>query len=421
MNNLAIKNFRIKNFKAIRDSGIVELSPLTVFIGNNGSGKSSFIEGLETYQTCIKQGLNVAMRRWRGFEPVRNCFVPHELKNSGDSTYQTNPVEFELYRTIDTSTFSANMSVTLDGSGELFIQSEKLFFGDRLIVERKANNAFYFPEVPSFDFSAPAGSEFSILSRANSALWAALSRYMNSTRSTTSATMLMKWLENINKSKRFWEGFDWQFIMLNPDTMKKPVLQKRTRGEVQLNKNGSNIAKYLLSIRKINPAAFASILETLQEILPYAKELQVILSSELERGVYLQLTEGECQLASFLLSTGTLRIVALLALLRHPKPPPLIVIEEIENGLDPRTIRIIIEEIRKVVKSGKTQIIVTTHSPYLLDLFQLEHVVLVERDEQEQPVFLKLADKASLANELKKSTLGKLYAMGKLANLRMKK
>ena len=47
----------------------------------------------------------------------------------------------------------------------------------------------------------------------------------------------------------------------------------------------------------------------------------------------------------WLLSTGTLRILALLACLRHPDPPPLLVVEEIENGLDPRTIHLLVEEI----------------------------------------------------------------------------
>ena len=37
----------VKNFKAIRESGRLKLTPLTVLIGNNGSGKSSLIEALE--------------------------------------------------------------------------------------------------------------------------------------------------------------------------------------------------------------------------------------------------------------------------------------------------------------------------------------------------------------------------------------
>jgi len=44
------------------------------------------------------------------------------------------------------------------------------------------------------------------------------------------------------------------------------------------------------------------------------------------------MTEGDFKIPDWLLSSGTLRILALLALFRHPTPPPLIVIEEIENG-----------------------------------------------------------------------------------------
>jgi ABC-type phosphate transport system ATPase subunit len=105
MNDLAIKSFRVKNFKAIQDSGTVELTPLTVFIGNNGSGKSSLIEGLETYQTIIKHDLDIAMNRWRGFEYVRNRINPHPLKSFGNNLFETNPMEFELRRSVEKTTF----------------------------------------------------------------------------------------------------------------------------------------------------------------------------------------------------------------------------------------------------------------------------------------------------------------------------
>ena len=49
-NRLALQSVRIQNFKAIIDSKVVRLGPLTAFIGHNGSGKSSLIEALETYQ-----------------------------------------------------------------------------------------------------------------------------------------------------------------------------------------------------------------------------------------------------------------------------------------------------------------------------------------------------------------------------------
>lgn len=61
-----LQTVRVRNFKAIVDSRTLRFGPLTVFIGNNGSGKSSVIEALETYQAIVTDGLDVAMQRWRG-------------------------------------------------------------------------------------------------------------------------------------------------------------------------------------------------------------------------------------------------------------------------------------------------------------------------------------------------------------------
>ncbi|HEY9707324.1 MAG TPA: AAA family ATPase, partial [Oculatellaceae cyanobacterium] len=66
-----LKSFLLRNFKAVRQNKAVRLTPLTVFIGNNGSGKSSFIEGLATYQMIVRDGLDEAMNYWRGFEHIR--------------------------------------------------------------------------------------------------------------------------------------------------------------------------------------------------------------------------------------------------------------------------------------------------------------------------------------------------------------
>ena len=60
-------------------------------------------------------------------------------------------------------------------------------------------------------------------------------------------------------------------------------------------------------------------------------------------------------------------------------------VEEIENGLDPRTIHLLVEELPAVLDKKK-QILFTTHSPYLLDLLDLSHIVIVEREDG-QPVF----------------------------------
>ena len=172
------------------------------------------------------------------------------------------------------------------------------------------------------------------------------------------------------------------------------------------------MAEYLEEIRQLDFAAFAGILDALRYVLPYAADLQPRLTSEIDRKFYLELTEGTYKVPGWLLSTGTLRIVALLACLRHPKPPPLLVVEEIENGLNPRTLHLLVEEIRAATTAGTTQVIATTHSPYLLDLLDLSHIVVVDRDDG-QPVFHR-PDTDELAEWAKNFSAGSLYTMGRL-------
>lgn len=396
---LPLASFRLKNFKAVRDSKVIKFTPLTVFIGNNGSGKSSIIEGLQTYQSILTQGLDEAMIQWRGFENIRNAAVPHKPHSpkSGKS-YLTNPVEFLFrcnveFRHYENSwheTAAFGMSITTTPSGDqLFIQSETFKAGDRqrVVRDKEGHTEFEDDNLDLLKANFPDG--LSLIS----ALRTSLDAYRN----------VYDFVS------------DWQFVLLNPVMMGNPKPQRRTGNTVRLAYDGSNIAEFLLDIRQQSLEAFEGIIETLQYVLPYARDIQPTLTSELERSVYLQLTEENFKIPGWLLSTGTLRVLALLALFRHPSPPPLIVIEEIENGLDPRTIHLIVEELRNVIETGLTQVIITTHSPYLLDLLALSQIVLVERIDG-QPTFLRPGDQVSLEEWAKSFGPGRLYTMNRLSS-----
>ena len=96
-NELALKSFRLKNFKAIRDSGVVKFTPLTVLIGDNGSGKSSLIEGMQTYQRIVTDGLDEAMNVWRGFENIRYGAAPQDSVNHvKNRPHQKGAIEFSI-------------------------------------------------------------------------------------------------------------------------------------------------------------------------------------------------------------------------------------------------------------------------------------------------------------------------------------
>ncbi len=373
---LRLESVRIRNFKAIVDSRHLPLGPLTVFIGHNGSGKSSLIEALETYQTIVAEGLDVAMQRWLGIEHVRHKGVEARQR----AGKPLNPMAFDLrIGASPRKSTHVEMAVNNDAAANrMFIAREKATHANGWFVEQALDRA---------DGADEPGR--SILGRGGAGHRA------------------------VHNHVRA-----WQFMTLQPERMGLPVPQQRTGGRVRLAKDGSNIADYLLDIQRLDTQlgthALEGIVHTMEYVLPYARDLQAALTSELERKAYLQLTEGNFKLPGWMLSTGTLRVLALLATLRHPQPPPLVLIEEIENGLDPRSIHLLVEEIRTAVLTGVTQVVLTTHSPYLLDLLKLDQLVLVARDETGEPRFHRPANDAKLANWSREFAPGRLYTMGSL-------
>ena len=373
---MKLQSVRIRNFKAIVDSKTVKLGPLTVFIGNNGAGKSSLIEAIETYQSIVRDGLDIAMQRWLGIEHARH--KGQEVRQRlGESV---NPIQFQL--SIGDSPRKSRrieLAVNNDPAGNrMMISAERISRSGGTWTEREQIVAAQSYSAGRSMLTVPI-AEFAPLSG---------------------------------------DVLEWQFLTMSPERMGLPVPQQRTEGGVRLAHDGSNVADFLLDLRRQDSRAFDGIVETMSYVLPYAKDIQPSLtSSEIERKAWLQLAESNFKVPGWLLSTGTLRLLALLALLRHPKPPPLIVVEEIENGLDPRSVHLIVEEIRSAVLSGVTQVILTTHSTYLLDLLTLEHLVVVERDKRGHPHFSRPANQENLKRWATEFAPGKLYTMGNLTGL----
>jgi len=108
-----------------------------------------------------------------------------------------------------------------------------------------------------------------------------------------------------------------------------------------------------------------------------------------------------------LLSEGALRLTTIFALLESTPRPPLIVIEEIENGLDPWTLRFVFDALRDAAAEG-TQVILTTHSPYLLDHVEPEQIIHVTR-EQGDTEYHRLADYEAVVKYRGVAAPGALY------------
>ena len=333
-----LKSFRLKNFKAIQDSKAVRLTPLTVFIGNNGSGKSSLIEGMETLQDILVHGLDEAMHRWRGFEQVWHKGQKRKLRTlPAQRPHYTGMMSFSALARAESQLNPHNFTATMDvglgpGGNDLFIYRESITASDKswgMNRDDKGHVTF---------------------------------------RQATSKQKLHRDVQDGESAFDFGARdfiMSWQFVTLNPQTMGELRPQQRTGGKIRLNKDGSNIAEYLLSIRKLDQPAFDGIIETLQYVLPYARDLQPKFTSELERSIYLQLKENDYEVPGWLLSTGTLRIVALLALLRHPTPRPSLSSKNLRMDL---TRALLISRGEILRRRDNEQGDRPTHSPYLLDL-----------------------------------------------------
>lgn len=118
-----IRSIQIKNFKAIADSGRIALTPLTVFVGHNGTGKSSVLEALEFFHRYVQGGVDEAIAPWYDIDHILwqghdrekpakgDPFYPHPLEISLTGTQQRNwRTELRLGRLAqDTETHKARM------------------------------------------------------------------------------------------------------------------------------------------------------------------------------------------------------------------------------------------------------------------------------------------------------------------------
>ncbi len=125
---------------------------------------------------------------------------------------------------------------------------------------------------------------------------------------------------------------------------------------------------------------------------------------------------GDRAIPASRLSDGTLRYLSLLAVLLHPEPPPLICIEEPELGLHPDLLPTLADLM--IEASGRSQLVVTTHSDVLVDaLTDLPESVVVCEKHAGQTRMRRL-QKTDLAKWLKDYRLGDLWTSGELGGNR---
>jgi predicted ATPase len=120
--------------------------------------------------------------------------------------------------------------------------------------------------------------------------------------------------------------------------------------------------------------------------------------------------EGQV-LPSANVSDGTVLYLAYLALCFRPNPPRILLIEEPENGVHHASLKEIVRVLRHVTQTKGVQVVLTTHSPYLLDLMEPEEVRVFTKDQKGAVHAKKLSDYEDVEDMKKHFMSGEIWTM----------
>ena len=136
--------------------------------------------------------------------------------------------------------------------------------------------------------------------------------------------------------------------------------------------DGTNLPWNVRNLKQTNPKKFKSWVEHVQTAIKGLQDIDAI-SREDDKHCYLKLSfEGGIKIPSWLVSDGTLRLMAFTILAYLPNLQKTFLIEEPENGIHPKNMEIVFESLSNVKNS---QVFLATHSPAIISLLALESLL----------------------------------------------
>lgn len=192
-----------------------------------------------------------------------------------------------------------------------------------------------------------------------------------------------------------------------------------------LGSNGSNLAGVLDQLRDREPERFEALNEEMGRWLPEFERILFDTPSTGQRSFALRTLEGQHKIQASELSQGTLIALAILTLAYIPDPPPIVCLEEPDRGMHPRLLRDVRDAMYRLSypenygdKRDPVQVIATTHSPYLLDLYKdhPEEIVIAQKIGQDVK-FERLSDRDDLDEILRDAQLGDVWYSGVLGGV----
>lgn len=335
-----IENVIIRNFKSIRNLKL-PLTNLNVLIGSNGVGKSNFISFFEMTKAIFEQR-----------------FGSYTLEKGGidNLLYRGRKISKEIYGLMDFSNINA------------------FFF---TLKPAQSNKGYIDNTGDYFNNRQDAGKNY--FDAWNKTIW-------DSGVEESALVVQKKWRANYLKS--YLRSFT---IYHFHDTSSSSPM----RGQCEINdnsflrENGSNLAAYLYMLKQTDEKAFRMIEGTIHSIAQYFRRFNLRPDPLAPSRISLEWEEvdSDMYLNGYSFSDGTIRFIALATLLLQPELPEVIIIDEPELGLHPAAIGKLAALIKRASKTS--QIILSTQSTNLVNCFEPENIVVVDR-ENEQTVFKRL-------------------------------
>jgi len=328
-----VRRISLRNYKSIGQCD-VEVGRLTLVVGRNGAGKSNFLDSLRFIVDSLESSLDHALRSRGGLDGVRR-------KSTGHPHNFTIGVELELEETVAHYGFE----IASRGKGGFAVKEERLVIRDthdQVIAQYKVRGGELESSTPAREVMPPVPPDRLYLV-------------------TAAARPEFRAVYESLRAMGFYN--------LNPERIR--ALQSPDAGEL-LRRDGSNLASVIARLSEDRPAAVERMEEYLRTITKDVVGFSRIQLANSETIEFRQEVKGSAHPWKFFasnMSDGTLRalavLVAVMQLADRENPVRLVGIEEPETALHPASSKALMDALREAAET--TQIIVTTHSPDLLD------------------------------------------------------
>jgi len=310
---------KILGFKSIKEIDL-ELKPINILIGANGSGKSNFISFFEFLNNLYDKKLAEYIALKGGEDKI--------LHKGSKITSHLN--------------FEVSFNNEINGySAELIFGEEGLIFKNEFLIYK-------------------GGKGWNISTYRNEANIKNTDNFR--------APYVKKYLNRLKK---------YHFH----DTSKNSPFTKMSHIENDsyfLYEEGQNLAAFLYTIRKENKTVYNRIIKVIQSIAPFFSDFFLQPNAEGFLKLNWQDKFSSVVYGANDISDGTLRFIALTTLFMQPDLPDTIIIDEPELGLHPFAITKLAGMIKSAATKG-TQVIIATQSADLVNNFDPEHIITVDQ------------------------------------------